>query len=55
MPVRLGRPSGVGAQLGSPLAPQRQTEATDGEIDALVHGLYGLAEKEIEIVEGADH
>jgi hypothetical protein len=31
---------------------QRQIEATDGEIDALVYGLYGLTEEETAIVEG---
>jgi len=34
---------------------QRQIEATDEEIDALVYELYGLTEKEIAIVEGRDH
>lgn len=34
---------------------QRQIEATDEEIDALVYELYGLTEKEIAIVEGQDH
>lgn len=33
--------------------PQRQIEATDRQIDALVYGLYGLTEEEIAIVEGA--
>ena len=32
---------------------QRQTEATDRQIDALVYELYGLTEEEIEIVAGA--
>jgi hypothetical protein len=32
---------------------QRQIEATDRQIDALVYELYGLAEEEIEIVEEA--
>ena len=32
---------------------QRQVESTDGEIDRLVYGLYGLTEEEIKIVEGA--
>jgi len=32
---------------------QRQIEATDRQIDALVHELYGLTQKEIEIVEDA--
>jgi hypothetical protein len=31
---------------------QRQIEATDGQIDALVYELYGLTEEEIMIVEG---
>jgi hypothetical protein len=31
---------------------QRQMEATDGQIDALVYELYGLTEEEIRIVEG---
>jgi hypothetical protein len=31
---------------------QRQIEATDGQIDALVYELYGLTEDEIRIVEG---
>jgi hypothetical protein len=34
---------------------QRQTEATDEQIDALVYELYGLSEEEIAIVEGRDH
>jgi type I restriction-modification system DNA methylase subunit len=32
---------------------QRQIEATDGQIDALVYELYGLTEEEIKIVENA--
>jgi len=32
---------------------QRQIEATDGQIDALVYELYGLTEEEIKIVEEA--
>ena len=32
---------------------QRQIAATDRQIDALVYELYGLAEEEIKIVEGA--
>jgi len=31
---------------------QRQIEATDRQIDALVYELYGLTEEEIKIVEG---
>jgi len=31
---------------------QRQIEATDSQIDALVYELYGLNEEEIKIVEG---
>jgi hypothetical protein len=31
---------------------QRQIDATDQQIDQLVYGLYGLTEKEIQIVEG---
>jgi hypothetical protein len=31
---------------------QRQIEATDEQIDALVYELYGLTEEEIRIVEG---
>jgi hypothetical protein len=31
---------------------QRQIESTDGQIDRLVYGLYGLTEEEIKIVEG---
>ncbi len=34
---------------------QRQIDATDAEIDALVYELYGLTEEEIAIVEGRDH
>jgi hypothetical protein len=34
-------------------ALERQIEATDGQIDALVHELYGLTEEEIRIVEAA--
>ena len=33
-------------------ALQRQIEATDRQIDALVYELYALTEEEIEIVEG---
>ena len=33
-------------------ALQRQIEATDEQIDALVYELYGLTEEEIKIVEG---
>jgi len=33
---------------------QRQIEATDRQIDALVYELYGLTEEEIKIVEGAE-
>ena len=32
---------------------QRQIEATDEEIDALVYELYGLTEEEIAVVDGA--
>lgn len=32
---------------------QRQVEATNRQIDALVYELYGLTGEEIEIVEGA--
>jgi hypothetical protein len=32
---------------------RREIEATDGEIDKLVYGLYGLTEEEIRIVEGS--
>jgi len=32
---------------------QRQIEATDRQIDALVYELYGLSEEEITVVEGA--
>ena len=34
---------------------QRQIEATDEDIDALVYELYGLTEEEIAIVEGREH
>jgi len=34
---------------------QRQIQATDRQIDALVYELYGLTEEEIEIVEGETH
>jgi len=34
-------------------ALERQIEATDGQIDALVYELYGLTEEEIRIVEGS--
>jgi hypothetical protein len=33
-------------------ALQRQIEATDKQIDALVHELYGLTAEEIAVVEG---
>jgi len=52
-------------QMPSPLEPttqartpheqtalERKIEATDWQIDALVYELYGLAEEEIEIVDG---
>ncbi|MBN1814559.1 MAG: hypothetical protein JXA14_22155, partial [Anaerolineae bacterium] len=32
---------------------QRQIDATDAQIDALVYELYGLTEEEIEIVEAS--
>ena len=35
------------------IALQRQIEATDGQIDALVYELYGLTEEEVGIVETA--
>jgi hypothetical protein len=35
-------------------ALQRQIEATDWQIDALVYELYGLTEDEIKIVEGGN-
>jgi hypothetical protein len=35
-------------------ALQRQIEATDRQIDALVYELYGLTEEEIEIVENTE-
>jgi len=38
---------------GDKTALQRQIDATDREIDALVYELYGLTEEEIKIVEGA--
>ena len=34
-------------------ALERQIEATDGQIDALVYELYGLTKEEIGIVEAA--
>ena len=34
---------------------QRQIEATDKQIDALVYELYGLTDDEIAVVEGAGH
>lgn len=34
---------------------QRQIQATDREIDALVYELYGLTEEQIAIVEGREH
>jgi len=33
---------------------QRQIEATDAEMDALLYELYGLTDEEIAIVEGWD-
>ena len=35
--------------------PARRIERLDAEIDVLVHGLYGLTEEEIGVVEGLDH
>ena len=43
-------------QVGTPhekTALERQIEATDGQIDALVYELYGLTAEEIGIVEAA--
>jgi len=43
-------------EVGTPhekTALERQIEATDGQIDALVYELYGLTEEEIRIVEGS--
>jgi len=34
---------------------QRQIEATDRQIDALVYELYGLTKEEIRVVEGLEH
>ena len=34
---------------------QRQIQATDRRIDALVYELYGLTEEEIAVVEGRNH
>ena len=34
---------------------QRQIEATDRQIDALVYALYGLTEEEIGVVESLSH
>jgi hypothetical protein len=34
---------------------QRQIEAADRQIDALVYEFYGLTEEEIKIVEGTGH
>ena len=34
---------------------QRQIEATDRQVDALVYELYGLTGEEIGVVEGLDH
>jgi len=31
---------------------RREIESTDGQIDRLLYGLYGLTEEEIKIVEG---
>jgi hypothetical protein len=31
---------------------QRQVDATDAQIDALVYALYGLTEEEVRVVEG---
>jgi hypothetical protein len=40
------------SRLGTRGLYQRQIEATDVEIDALVYELYGLTEEEIALVEG---
>jgi hypothetical protein len=56
-----GRPLSIARGLAGARIPadkklyQRQIEATDREIDALVYELYGLTEEEIAIVEGRDH
>ena len=36
------------------LVEERQIEAVDGQIDALVYELYGLAEEEVRVVEGEE-
>lgn len=33
---------------------QRQIDATDAQINALVYELYGLTEEEVKIIEGTD-
>jgi hypothetical protein len=33
---------------------QRQIDATDAQIDALVYELYGLTEEEVRVVEGKE-
>ena len=51
---------GLHEQLGRGKTPnervrlERQIEATDGQIDALVYELYGLSEEEVRVVEGGE-
>lgn len=62
-PLLHGLPGGTQLDLHKQLAAatgehertllQRQIEATDWQIDALVYELYGLTEEEIRIVEAA--
>jgi hypothetical protein len=52
---------GLHEQLGRVKTPnervmlERQVEAVDGQIDALVYELYGLTEEEVRVVEGTVH
>jgi hypothetical protein len=46
-------PTGAGDNKPEQNLYQRQIQATDRQIDALVYELYGLTEEEIAVVEGA--
>jgi len=50
--LHLSQVAGAGSILADRKLYQRQIEATDQEIEALVYELYGLTEEEIGIMEG---
>ena len=52
MPANSGLGGAKTSELSCAAGAQRQIEATDAGIDALVYELYGLTEEEIGIMEG---